>query len=437
MAFGTQSVILSNGIQAGPSFGLEQGLFVSVVSPATASSSPSLRNNPGAPDQIEVGPSTTPHATVIGFGATVPVGGAGNQVVIGTGATTTATQDDVVIGHLATAGVVSAALGSVAIGVSATVGGAGSNAGGGVAIGNSALANNGVAIGVGATCLLGQVAIGVNAVAKNFGVAIGNSADAEFGGGHGNGAIAIGRSAAALESTDIVIGTGNGGTASAAGGNVLLGSGVGGSGVLASNCVVIGSSSNFGGASNLPASAAVGATFSTVIGGNSQAQHAGVRLLGRGLVSTAANQTLIGGTDDPCATVTFGNGAVAAIPQNVVLGVTGGNNSASNIIGASLTIAGGISTGTAAGGSIVFQTTPASGVSSTTPNALTTALTIDSTQLVTFAVAPFFTAKTAVGAANAGTLTNLPAAASAGDPQVYLTVKSTGHTYAIPAWQVA
>jgi hypothetical protein len=433
VAFGTQSVILSPGISAGPTFNLAQGLFVSVVSPATASSSPSLRLTSGPPDQIEIGPSTTPHSTVIGFGAVVPVGGAGNQVVIGTGANTTATQDDVVIGHLANAGVVSAALGAVAVGVSASVGGAGSNAGGGVAIGNAALANNGIAVGVGATCLLGMVAIGVNAVAKNFGIAIGNSADAEFGGGHGNGAIAIGRSAAALESTDIVIGTGNGGTAAAAGGNVLLASGVGGSGVQASNCIVIGSSSNFGGASNLPASAAAGATFSTVIGGNSQAQHSGARLLGRGLVSTAANQTLIGGTDDPAATVIFGNGAVAAIPQNVIVGVTGG--SGANVLGASHTIAGGQSTGNVGGGSIIFQTSPAGGAG-VGVNALVTALTIDSTGLATFAFAPFLTATSAPGAVVL-TLTNGPTAASAGPPQVYAQFKNGLHTYAIPAWQVA
>lgn len=438
MAFAVEDLVVSPGIAAGSPFAVGDVLYVVQTSPALAASTPNIFVDTSAsPQQIEIGPlAATPHATVIGHLATVPAGGSGNQVVIGTSATTADTQDDVVIGHLANTGIVNAGFGSVAIGVSAVVGGAGSNSGGGVAIGPNASANNGIAIGSNASCLLGQIAIGINAVAKNFGVAIGNSADAEFGGGHGNGAVAIGRSVTANESTDIVIGTGNGGTAAAAGGNIMLGSGVGGSGVQSANCVVIGSSSNAGGASNLPASVAAAANFSTVIGGNSQAQHAGVRLLGRGLVSTAANQTLIGGTDDPAATVTLGNGAVAAIPQNVVLGVTGGNASANNIIGANLTIAGGISTGTAAGGSIIFQTTPASGASSTTPNALTTALTIDSTQLVTFATAPFFTALTATGA-TVLTLTNGPAAASAGPPQVYLTVKSTGHTYVIPAWQTA
>jgi len=432
MAFGTQSVIISNGIQAGPSFALAQGLFVSVVSPATAVSSASLRLTAGPPDQIEIGPSTTPHATVIGFGATVPVGGTGNQVVIGTAATTADTQDDVVIGHGAATGAVNAGNGSVAIGVSAAVGGAGSNAGGGVAIGNAALANNGVAIGQGATCLTGQVAVGFGAVAVTFGIAVGGSATASFGGGHGLGSIAIGRSASANESTDIAIGTGNGGTAGGGGGNIVLASGIGGSGAQGHDSILIGSSSNNGGAA-LPASATAAGVFSTVIGGNSQAQHSGARLLGRGLTSTAANQTLIGGTDDPAATVIFGNGATAAIPQNVIVGVTGG--SGANVPGASHTIAGGQSTGNVGGGSIIFQTSPAGGAGSGV-NALVTALTIDSTGLATFAFAPFLTATSPTGAVVL-TLTNGPTAAAAGPPQVYVQVKNGTHTYAIPAWQVA
>jgi hypothetical protein len=431
MAFGTQSVIISNGIQAGPSFTLAQGLFVSVVSPATASSSASLRLTAGPPDQIEIGPSTTPHATVIGFGATVPVGGAGNQVVIGTAATTADTQDDVVIGHGAATGAVNAGNGSVAVGVSATVGGAGSNAGGGVAIGNAALANNGVAIGQGATCLTGQVAVGFGAVAVTFGIAVGGSATASFGGGHGLGSIAIGRSASASESTDIAIGTGNGGTAGGGGGNIVLASGVGGSGAQGHDSIVIGSSSNNGGAA-LPASATAAGIFSTVIGGNSQAQHSGARLLGRGLTSTAANQTLIGGTDDPCATVVWGNGAVAAAPQNVVEGVTGG--SGLNVGGASYTIAGGIATGSGTGGSIIFRTSVVAG-SSSTPQALATALTIDNTQTVTFAVAPKITATVATGAVTLGALTNAPGTATAASPpQAWGAIFIGATRYVMPLW---
>jgi hypothetical protein len=429
MAFGTQSVIISNGIQAGPSFTLAQGLFVSVVSPATASSSASLRLTAGPPDQIEIGPSTTPHATVIGFGATVPVGGTGNQVVIGTAATTADTADDVVIGHGAATGTTNAGNGSVAIGVSAAVGQVGSNAGGGVAIGNTAVANNGVAVGQGATCLTGQVAIGFAATATAFGVAVGGGASAFFAAGHGNGSVAIGRNASAGESTDIVVATGGGGTATGAGGNIYIGGGVGGSGVAGHDCVIIGGSSNTG-LGSAPASATAAGVFATVIGGNSQAQHSGARILGRGLVSTAANQTLIGGTDDPAATVIFGNGAVAAIPQNVIVGVTGG--SGANTPGASHTIAGGQSTGNVGGGSIIFQTSPAGGAGSGV-NVLVTALTIDSTQTVTFAVAPKITATVATGA-QALTLTNGPATAIVGPPQAYGAIFIGATRYVVPMW---
>lgn len=434
MAFAANSQILPVGITGGSPFAVGDGVFVSLTQPPTVISTPSLRLNTGTPDQIEIGPSTTPHATVIGFGAVVPAGGNGNQVVIGTSATSgTDTQDDVVIGHSANAGVTNGGIGSVAIGVSAAVGGVGSNAGGGVAVGNGAQANNGVAIGQGATCLTGQVAIGLSSLAQAFGVAIGGGANAFVGGAHGNGSVAIGRNASAGESTDIVVATGGSGTASGGGGNIYIGGGIGGSGVQGHDSVVIGGSSNTGGVSGTPASATAAGVFSTVIGGNSQARHSGARILGRGLVSTAANQTLIGGLDDPAATVVLGNGAVAAAPQNVILGVTGGDASANNIPGASLTIAGGISTGTAVGGSIVFQTTPAGGASNTTPNALTTALTIDSTQTVTFAKAPQITATVATGA-TALTLTNGPATAIAGPPQAYGAFLFGGVRYVMPLW---
>jgi hypothetical protein len=433
MAFAVEDLVVSPGIAAGSPFVLGDVLFVTQVSPALAASTPNIFVDTGpSPQQIEIGPlAATPHATVIGHLAVVPAGGGGNQVVIGTSATSgTDTQDDVVIGHGANAGVTVGGNGAVAIGVGATVGGAAANAGGGVAIGSTAVANNGVAIGQNATCNTGQVAIGISSTAITFGVAIGNGSTASFGGGHGNGSIAMGRNASAGESTDICIGTGNGGTAGAAGGNVLLGSGVGSAGVSGHDCVVIGSSSNSGGGS---ASAAASANFTTVIGGNSTAAHAGARLFGRGITSTAVNQTLLGGTDDPCATVVIGNGAVAAVPQSVTIGVTGG--SGADDIGGTLTIAGGIATGAGAGGSIVFRTSVVAG-SSSTPQALATALTIDNTQLVTFANAPFLTTQSAPGAVVL-TLTNGPTAASAGPPQVYLQIKSTGHTYVVPAWQIA
>jgi len=430
MALAANSQILPVGITSDAPFGPNEGVFVDATQPPSVSGSPSLRRVPGAPDQIEIGPVTTPLATVIGFGATVPVGGVGSQVVIGTSATVTETQDSVAIGHAAATGTIHATNGAIAIGPSAAVGGAGSNAGGGVAIGNGALANNGVAIGPGATCLLGQVALGASSTAENFAVAIGGAASALVGGAHGNGSVAIGRNAIARESTDIVIATGGGGTAAGAGGNVYIGGGIGGAGVSGHDCVVIGGSSNTGGGSS---PAAASGNFATVIGGNSTAAHAGARLLGRGITSTAANQTLIGGTDDPAASVLFGNGAVGAAPQNVTIGVTGG--SGVDVGGAQLIIAGGIATGAGTGGPILFQTIVVAG-SSATPQALATALTIDNTQTLTIPNAPVFGATVAPGAVVL-TLTNGPTAAAAGNPQTYLAFKSGVHTYAIPAYQVA
>ena len=63
--------------------------------------------------------------------------------------------------------------------------------------------------------------------------------------------------------------------------------------------------------------------------------------------------------------------------QSVVAGTT-------NTAGANFTIAGSQGTGTGAGGSIIFQVAPAGSTSSTAQNALSTALTIDSTRKATF-----------------------------------------------------
>jgi hypothetical protein len=70
----------------------------------------------------------------------------------------------------------------------------------------------------------------------------------------------------------------------------------------------------------------------------------------------------------------FGNGETNAAPQNITFNATGG--SGANVAGASVTHAGGIGTGTGAGGSLIFQTA-AAGASGSTANTLATALTID------------------------------------------------------------
>jgi hypothetical protein len=72
--------------------------------------------------------------------------------------------------------------------------------------------------------------------------------------------------------------------------------------------------------------------------------------------------------------------AASPVPQTLqVQGVVAGTT---NTAGANFTIAGSKGTGTGAGGSIIFQVAPA-GTTGTAVNALATALTIDSTRLVT------------------------------------------------------
>lgn len=83
------------------------------------------------------------------------------------------------------------------------------------------------------------------------------------------------------------------------------------------------------------------------------------------------------------ATLHFGT-ADAASPVAQTLGVQGVVAGTTNTAGANFTIAGSIGTGTGTGGSIIFQTA-AAGSTGSTQNALVTALTIDSTQLATFA----------------------------------------------------
>ena len=70
---------------------------------------------------------------------------------------------------------------------------------------------------------------------------------------------------------------------------------------------------------------------------------------------------------------------VAIVEQFVPSVITG----TSNIVGANTTVAGSQGTGTGVGGSLVFQTAPAGGAGAV-PNALITALTIDSTQAASF-----------------------------------------------------
>jgi hypothetical protein len=98
------------------------------------------------------------------------------------------------------------------------------------------------------------------------------------------------------------------------------------------------------------------------------------------------------------ANLRFG-AADAAAPVAQTLSVQSVVAGTSNIAGANLTITGSQGTGTGAGGSIIFQVAPA-GSSGSAQNALSTALTIDSTRLATFANAVRTSAPSGGTAAN-------------------------------------
>lgn len=99
---------------------------------------------------------------------------------------------------------------------------------------------------------------------------------------------------------------------------------------------------------------------------------------------TGSNQLVMGGGGNGLGITSgfFGQGVTSASPEAFTFGVTGG--SGSNTAGANAIHAAGISTGSATPASLLFQTSTAAG-SSSTPQSLTTRLTISST-LITAAL---------------------------------------------------
>ncbi len=94
---------------------------------------------------------------------------------------------------------------------------------------------------------------------------------------------------------------------------------------------------------------------------------------GDGTALGASNRFVAGGGAQPIQDVYFGNGEVQGSPSSYTIHGSGGLGA--NVGGGAVTIAGGISTGNAAGGSVIFQTAR-SGVSSSSPNTLTTRLSV-------------------------------------------------------------
>ncbi len=92
-----------------------------------------------------------------------------------------------------------------------------------------------------------------------------------------------------------------------------------------------------------------------------------------------SNQMIAGSDNAPINNIYLGRGYLSATPSDISLNATGGNGT--NIAGANLVLNGGASSGNAAGGAIIFQTTPL-GASGASPNSLVEAMRITSGGLV-------------------------------------------------------
>ena len=110
-------------------------------------------------------------------------------------------------------------------------------------------------------------------------------------------------------------------------------------------------------------------TYAVALGSFSDANFRGSIALGVSAATTATNQLVIGSNNEEISSVRIGNGVTNAAPIGFTLQGTSGTGT--NIAGASINIAGGQSTGNAAGGSLNFQVS-AAGTSGTATNALST-----------------------------------------------------------------
>ena len=121
-------------------------------------------------------------------------------------------------------------------------------------------------------------------------------------------------------------------------------------------------------------------TRNTMIGSGAGQSATGIENIFIGVqagLSTSVNSSFIAGSStSPITNVYFGEGVNDSSPLGYTINGTGA--SGADTAGATLTLAGGIGTGTGAGGKLFFQTAAASGVSSSTANTLSTRMTIDS-----------------------------------------------------------
>lgn len=123
---------------------------------------------------------------------------------------------------------------------------------------------------------------------------------------------------------------------------------------------------------SLAVSASATGSESIAIGSSSSAGHSNVIVLGAFAASTAANQFVAGSSSRGMLDVYFGEGVQDGTPLAYTIHGTGARGGTdTNTAGAALQFAGGIATGNAAGGDIIFQTSDA-GASGTAAQSLTT-----------------------------------------------------------------
>ncbi|HEY8108440.1 MAG TPA: hypothetical protein VIF43_00265 [Patescibacteria group bacterium] len=270
-------------------------------------------------------------------GITSP-GSASGSERFGSGASTSSFGNSLAVGN----GALAEATGATAIGYQTGARSSnaviiGANAGGG----SSGSSVDAVVVGRSASASAASVTVlGPSAnAAGSHAVAIGNSASASAA---ADNSIALGRNASVSATQTIAIGYG------------ATQSGSGGSSTRA---IAIGYNSNVG---NFGGSIALGAEA----------------------VTTAANQLVIGGSTssgsaaDHIQSAYIGNGVTNATPVGFTLNGTGG--SGTNIAGASVAIAGGKGTGSAAGGDLNFQIAKPDG-SGSAANALATVFSLNGT----------------------------------------------------------
>lgn len=201
----------------------------------------------------------------------------------------------------------------------------------------------------------------------------------------GNSSIAIGRNAGAAGSTSVAIGR----STTVANGSVAIGDSA--SCVSSGYCVAVGrnaSASTFstalGHGSNVNSQygTALGyqstaGSYTLALGSHTYATHQGSIAIGTGTTTTDVRQLVIGssyGVNTRIEHAYIGNGVTAASPQGFTLNATGGEGV--DVQGANLQLAGGRSTGTGAGGDIVFALASRGSASGVSQNSLTERLRI-------------------------------------------------------------